>query len=669
MMKAVVLAYHELGAAALRAIRSSGIEVVALLTHRDDPAEGQWFTSVAREASAAGIPVFAPEDPNHPLWLERLSEFNADLLLCCHYRAMVSPQLRGLFPQGCLNLHTSLLPKFRGRAPINWVLVKGETVTGVTLHHMSDAADAGDIVAQRRVEIGANDDARALTGKLAAAAEALLKETLPAVIAGKASRTAQDEAAATTMPRRRPEDGRIEWHKSAEAIRNLVRAVAHPWPGAFTHVGDRQVFVWKARVVEGAAQAGEVLSVDPLVVACGTEALEILEGQTADGVWSTGAQLAAELNLVPGMRLVRRTSTRAKPRTSVLVLGVNGFIGSHLCERLLADGQHEVYGLDLKSDNLGLIAAHPDFHFVEGDISINREWIEYHIRKCDVLLPLVAIATPIEYVRNPLRVFELDFEENLRVIRDCVKYGKRLVFPSTSEVYGMSTDANFDEDTSNLVTGPINRQRWIYSTSKQLLDRVIWAYGAQRGLRFSLFRPFNWIGPRLDSLDSARVGSSRAITQLILNLVEGAPILLVDGGEQKRCFTDVDEGIDCLYRIIRNEGERCDGQILNIGNPVNEHSIRELAEMLVAAFDAHPMRSQFPPFAGYRVIESRRYYGKGYEDVQHRRPSIRNARRLVNWTPIIPTHTSVERTLDWFLRQYAASHGMPVPQATAAAAR
>lgn len=144
----------------------------------------------------------------------------------------------------------------------------------------------------------------------------------------------------------------------------------------------------------------------------------------------------------------------------------------------------------------------------------------------------MAIATPIEYTRNPLRVFELDFEENLKIVRYCVKYNKRIIFPSTSEVYGMCDDKEFDEDNSRLIVGPINKQRWIYSVSKQLLDRVIWAYGAKEGLKFTLFRPFNWMGPRLDNLNSARIGSSRAITQLILNLVEGSPIKLVDGGEQ-----------------------------------------------------------------------------------------------------------------------------------------
>ena len=202
-----------------------------------------------------------------------------------------------------------------------------------------------------------------------------------------------------------------------------------------------------------------------------------------------------------------------------------------------------------------------------------------------------------------------------------MKNGKRLVFPSTSEVYGMCDDETFDEDTSNLVLGPISKQRWIYSCSKQLLDRVIWAYGQQQGLRFSLFRPFNWIGPRLDRLDAARIGSSRAITQLILNLVEGSPILLIDGGAQRRCFTDVSDGVECLFRIIDSDDGACDGQIINIGNPANDLSIRQLATMLVEQFERHPLRRWFPPFAGFREIESHAYYGRGYQDVLFRRPT------------------------------------------------
>ena len=337
----------------------------------------------------------------------------------------------------------------------------------------------------------------------------------------------------------------------------------------------------------------------------------------------------------------------------VLILGVNGFIGNALTDRLLQDDRYIVHGMDLQNDKIQRLLKRDRFEFEEGDISINREWIEYHVRKCDVILPLVAIATPKEYVRNPLRVFSLDFEENLRIVRYCAKYHRRIIFPSTSEVYGMCTDERFDEDNSNLIVGPIRMERWIYSASKQLLDRVIYAYGEHENLPFTLFRPFNWIGPRLDSLDSARLGSSRAITQLALNLVEGTPINLVDGGEQKRCFTDVTDGVECLFRIIENKDNVCEKGIFNIGNPDNEASIKELAEMVVKVFDEHPLRDRFPKFAGYQVTKSGDYYGKGYQDVIHRKPSIRKAKELLGWEPKVSMLDSVRTTMDFFLREAA----------------
>ncbi|MEO8487386.1 MAG: bifunctional UDP-4-keto-pentose/UDP-xylose synthase, partial [Betaproteobacteria bacterium] len=197
----------------------------------------------------------------------------------------------------------------------------------------------------------------------------------------------------------------------------------------------------------------------------------------------------------------------------VLILGVNGFIGHHLSKAILGSTDWEVYGMDIGTERIAEHVANPRFRFFEGDIMINREWIEYHVKKCDVVLPLVAIATPATYVREPLRVFELDFEANLPIVRAAVRYGKHLVFPSTSEVYGMCEDAVFDSETSNLVLGPINKPRWIYACAKQLMDRVIHAYGMEQGLDYTLFRPFNWIGSGLDSINTAKEGSSRVITQ------------------------------------------------------------------------------------------------------------------------------------------------------------
>ncbi|EJQ2944187.1 bifunctional UDP-4-amino-4-deoxy-L-arabinose formyltransferase/UDP-glucuronic acid oxidase ArnA [Escherichia coli] len=651
-MKTVVFAYHDMGCLGIEALLAAGYEISAIFTHTDNPGEKAFYGSVARLAAERGIPVYAPDNVNHPLWVERIAQLSPDVIFSFYYRHLIYDEILQLAPAGAFNLHGSLLPKYRGRAPLNWVLVNGETETGVTLHRMVKRADAGAIVAQLRIAIAPDDIAITLHHKLCHAARQLLEQTLPAIKHGNILEIAQRENEATCFGRRTPDDSFLEWHKPASVLHNMVRAVADPWPGAFSYVGNQKFTVWSSRVHPHAskAQPGSVISVAPLLIACGDGALEIVTGQAGDGITMQGSQLAQTLGLVQGSRLNSQPACTARRRTRVLILGVNGFIGNHLTERLLREDHYEVYGLDIGSDAISRFLNHPHFHFVEGDISIHSEWIEYHVKKCDVVLPLVAIATPIEYTRNPLRVFELDFEENLRIIRYCVKYRKRIIFPSTSEVYGMCSDKYFDEDHSNLIVGPVNKPRWIYSVSKQLLDRVIWAYGEKEGLQFTLFRPFNWMGPRLDNLNAARIGSSRAITQLILNLVEGSPIKLIDGGKQKRCFTDIRDGIESLYRIIENAGNRCDGEIINIGNPENEASIEELGEMLLASFEKHPLRHHFPPFAGFRVVESSSYYGKGYQDVEHRKPSIRNAHRCLDWEPKIDMQETIDETLDFFLR-------------------
>lgn len=333
----------------------------------------------------------------------------------------------------------------------------------------------------------------------------------------------------------------------------------------------------------------------------------------------------------------------------VLVLGVNGFIGHHLTRRILGETDWQVFGMDLGNDRLGRVLDNPRFRFVEGDISINKEWIEYQIKKCDAVLPLVAIATPKTYVERPLAVFELDFEENLRIIRHVHRYGKRLIFPSTSEVYGMCPDEAFDEETSPLVLGPIRKERWIYSCSKQLLDRVIWAYGRE-GLRFTLFRPFNWIGPRLDSLETAKEGSSRVVTQFIAQLVMNEPIHLVDGGQQRRCFTYVDDGIDGLMRILRNEGGRADGGIFNLGNPKNDCSVRDLAYLLRDMYASHPAAAG-RPLPPVEDMDARTFYGKGYQDIQTRTPKIDRAKEILGWEPQVTLHDSLRMTLDAFIAE------------------
>lgn len=337
----------------------------------------------------------------------------------------------------------------------------------------------------------------------------------------------------------------------------------------------------------------------------------------------------------------------------VLILGVNGFIGHHLSHRILRETNWQVFGMDMQDDRIVELRDDPRFTFFEGDITINREWIEYHVKKCDVVLPLVAIATPATYVREPLRVFELDFEANLPIVRACVRYRKRVVFPSTSEVYGMCRDAEFDPENSELVLGPIGKPRWIYSCAKQLMDRVIHAYGMEQGLDYTLFRPFNWIGPGLDSIYTPKEGSSRVVTQFLGHIVRGEPIRLVDGGAQKRAFTYVDDGIAALIKIIANPGGVMTGKIYNIGNPANNYSVRELATMML------DIARRFPEYrenaARVTLVEttSDAYYGAGYQDVQNRVPKIDNTKRDLDWAPQVSMEDALVRIFEAYRMRVA----------------
>jgi nucleoside-diphosphate-sugar epimerase len=338
----------------------------------------------------------------------------------------------------------------------------------------------------------------------------------------------------------------------------------------------------------------------------------------------------------------------------ILILGVNGFIGHHLSQRILRDTDWEVHGMDMQTDRIAELLDHKRFHFFEGDITINKEWIEYHVKKCDVVLPLVAIATPAVYVRAPLRVFELDFEANLPIVRACVRHRKRVVFPSTSEVYGMCGDAEFDPEQSNLVLGPIGKPRWIYSCAKQLMDRVIHAYGMEEGLDYTLFRPFNWIGPGLDSIHTPKEGSSRVVTQFLGHIVRGEPIQLVDGGAQKRAFTYVDDGIDALLKIVANAGGVASGKIYNIGNPANNYSVRELAAMMLELAARYPEYRSNAARVRLTETTSGAYYGSGYQDVQNRVPKIDNTCADLGWAPQVTMAQALERIFDAY-RDHAAA--------------
>jgi methionyl-tRNA formyltransferase len=298
-LRVVVFGYHDIGVACLEAVLERGADVVAVVTHEDDPEEAIWFASLACAAAGRGIPVHVPEDPNTPVFVDQIRDLQPDLAFSFYYRRLLQPALLQIPRLGAINVHGSLLPKYRGRAPINWALVHGETVTGVTLHYMDQWADHGDIIAQRAVPISVEDTALTLSRKLTVAARGVVGDTYPLIASGRAPRLPQDHAAATRFGRRRPADGLIDWGSSAWRIYNLVRAVAHPFPGAFTHWGRRRVFVWEARPPRDRRHAGtpgHVLGVNAsrsLDVAAGDGVLEVTCLQVDGERAVDGAEFAA----------------------------------------------------------------------------------------------------------------------------------------------------------------------------------------------------------------------------------------------------------------------------------------------------------------------------------------------------------------------------------------
>jgi methionyl-tRNA formyltransferase len=258
--RVVLLGYHDIGAACLEELLAAGADVALVVTHEDQPGEAVWFRSVRALAESHGIPVVAPPDANDPAVVERIRALAPEFLLSAMFRQMLEAELLSVPSRGALNLHPSLLPRFRGRAPINWVLVKGEIETGVTLHYMVEKADRGDVVAQRRIAIAEDDTALSLHRKATVEARLLLREAFPLLVEGRAPRIPQDQAKASYFGGRKPADGEIDWSWPAKRVYDLVRAVTHPYPGAFSWHGDRRVVVWWARVDAegGTLRPGEI---------------------------------------------------------------------------------------------------------------------------------------------------------------------------------------------------------------------------------------------------------------------------------------------------------------------------------------------------------------------------------------------------------------------------
>jgi methionyl-tRNA formyltransferase len=302
-VKAAVFGYHEIGYVCLEEVLASGMEVACLFTHKDDPGEEIWFRKPVELALEQSIPVYDPETLRDGKWTDLLVSLAPDFIFSFYYRYMIPQAILDTARVAPLNLHGSLLPKFRGRCPVNWVLIEGEKKSGVTLHVMEAKPDAGDIVAQKEVEITFDDTAHSLFLKLADAARLLMRDALPQLLSGNFPRVAQT-GTSSYFGGRSPEDGLIDWSNNALAVYNLIRAVTHPYPGAFTFFEGKKLFIWKAEPLEVAhtAPSGTFISTNPLLVAARPGALRLISVQL-NGEPEISAEAFVKAHHLEGKRL------------------------------------------------------------------------------------------------------------------------------------------------------------------------------------------------------------------------------------------------------------------------------------------------------------------------------------------------------------------------------
>jgi UDP-apiose/xylose synthase len=361
----------------------------------------------------------------------------------------------------------------------------------------------------------------------------------------------------------------------------------------------------------------------------------------------------------------------------ILNLGAGGFIGSHLTQRLLAEG-HTVTAVDLCSDKLVESLTHPRLTFIQQDIRSEGWDLDVLVADADLVIDLIAYANPGLYITIPLEVFRLNFQENLKIAEACVRHRKRLIQFSTCEVYGRTAasltnarvadpedpiHATFSEDQSEFILGPVSKHRWIYACSKQLLERVLHAHGLEDGLNYTIVRPFNFIGPKIDFLASEREGMPRVFSFFLDALLHGGQMKLVNGGTQRRCYTYIDDAIECTYRIVENPGAVCDRQIFNIGSPFNEVTIRQLAETMREIY-AEKFRDPAVPLPEIVSVPGETFYGKGYEDSDRRIPDITKVRTLLGWAPRWGIREMLEATMSYHVNEYR--NQKPVPDFVAA---
>jgi len=332
----------------------------------------------------------------------------------------------------------------------------------------------------------------------------------------------------------------------------------------------------------------------------------------------------------------------------ILVLGAGGFIGSHLTEKLVNAGT-EVVAVDTTAEKIPP-AILEKITFYKWDIREHRHDVAQLVKEAGLVIDLIAYANPSIYLDSPLEVVNLNFFENLRIVEYCLKYHKRLMQFSTCEVYGMSggSDEPFSEEVTPLIMGPICCHRWIYASGKQFLERIIHAYGMKEELDYSVIRPFNFIGPKIDYLKIGGINGIPRVFSLFLSaLIEGSPLYLVDGGENRRCFTYIDDAIRGIMMVVENEKGIFDKSIVNVGNPNNEASMKQLAELMAKTYTELTGK---PCASTIETVDGEVFYGQGYQDCDRRIPNISKL-RASGWEPEISLDETIRRSMAYYLNR------------------
>lgn len=340
---------------------------------------------------------------------------------------------------------------------------------------------------------------------------------------------------------------------------------------------------------------------------------------------------------------------------TIALFGGGGFIGSHLARRLVADG-YDIIIVDVADEKVRDLLSHKRVEYRELDIRKpeNDDTCHTITQRADTVVDLIAYANPQEYVDRPIDVVDLNYHQNLKIVEDCVGLDTRLIQFSTCEVYGKlgnrsGEDIVFYEDESDCVTGPIENHRWIYATAKELLERMVHAYGMEGALDWTIIRPFNFIGRDMDYIiTSPDEGTPRVFASFMSALLYDHPMYLVDGGHNRRTFTSIHDAVDATQLIIENPDRQFSKEIVNIGTPGNEVSIREFAHLMRELYLELSPSNTLPQLI---EISGEEFYGKGYEDCERRVPDVRKL-TSAGWTPEYDLREALEDTMPYYIEQH-----------------